>query len=123
MPLIVRWPGKIAADSQSDHVGAFWDFLPTAADLAGIQPPKGMDGLSFAPTLLGKGQQKEHDHLYWEFHEHGKIQALLIENHKALRGLGKEVILYNLNDDPRETKDIASTRPDLVKRGQRITSD
>ena len=120
VPLIVRWPGKIAADSQSDHVGAFWDFLPTAADLAGIQPPKGMDGLSFAPTLLGKGQQKEHDHLYWEFHEHGKIQALLIENHKALRGLGKEVILYNLNDDPRETKDIASTRPDLVKRVEQI---
>ena len=120
VPLIVRWPGKIAADSQSDHVGAFWDFLPTVADLAGIQPPKGMDGLSFAPTLLGKGQQKEHDHLYWEFHEHGKIQALLIENHKALRGLGKEVILYNLNDDPQETKDIASTRPDLVKRVEQI---
>ena len=93
VPLIVRWPGKIAADSQSDHVGAFWDFLPTAADLAGVQSPKGMDGLSFVPTLLGKGQQKEHDHLYWEFHEHGKIQSLLIENHKALRGLGKEVIL------------------------------
>ena len=120
VPLIVRWPGKIAADSQSDHVGAFWDFLPTAADLAGVQSPKGMDGLSFVPTLLGKGQQKEHDHLYWEFHEHGKIQALLIENHKALRGLGKEVILYNLNDDPRETKDIASTRPDLVKRVEQI---
>ena len=120
VPLIVRWPGKIAADSQSDHVGAFWDFLPTAADLAGVQSPKGMDGLSFVPTLLGKGQQKEHDHLYWEFHEHGIIQALLIENHKALRGLGKEVILYNLNDDPRETKDIASTRPDLVKRVEQI---
>lgn len=120
VPLIVRWPGKIAADSQSDHVGAFWDFLPTAADLAGVQSPKGMDGLSFVPTLLGKGQQKEHDHLYWEFHEHGKIQALLIENHKALRGLGKEVILYNLNDDPRETKDIASTRPDLLKRVEQI---
>ena len=94
--------------------------MPTVADLAGIEPPKGTDGLSFVPTLLGRGKQKEHDYLYWEFHEHGKIQALLIENHKALRGLGKEVILYNLNDDPRETQDIASTRPDLVKRVEQI---
>ena len=120
VPLIVRWPGKVKAGSQSNHVAAFWDFMPTVSDLAGISPPKHIDGLSFAPTLLSEGQQKEHDYLYWEFHEHGKIQALLIENHKALRGLGKEVLLYNLTDDPSETKNIASTRPDLVKRVEKI---
>ena len=123
VPLIVRWPGKVAAGSQSDHIGAFWDFMPTAADLAGTKSPKGIDGLSFAPTLLGKGHQKEHAYLYWEFHEHGKIQALLIENHKALRGLGKEVLLYDLVADPKETKDIASSRPDLVERVEQIFAE
>ncbi len=120
VPLIVRWPGKIKAGSVSDHVGAFWDFLPTAAALAGTKAPKDIDGISFAPTLLGKGDQKEHAYLYWEFHEHGKIQALLLENHKALRGLGKEVLLYDLAEDPVEQHDIASERPDLVKKAEAI---
>ncbi|MEE2781201.1 MAG: arylsulfatase [Planctomycetota bacterium] len=120
VPLIVRWPGKVAEGTESDHVGAFWDFMPTAAALAHTKAPPGIDGISFAPTLLGKGKQKEHDYLYWEFHEYGKIQALLIENHKALRGLGKEVLLYDLAADPAETNDIAAARPDLVKRVENI---
>ena len=122
VPLIVRWPGKIAAGTESDHVGAFWDFMPTVADLADTKAPQGIDGISFAPTLLGKGKQKEHDYLYWEFHEYGKIQALLIENHKALRGLGKEVLLYDLAADPTESRDIAAARPDLVGRTEEILS-
>ena len=122
VPLIVRWPDKIAAGTESDHVGAFWDFMPTAADLADTEAPSGIDGISFAPTLLGEGKQKEHDYLYWEFHEYGKIQALLIENHKALKGLGKEVLLYDLAADPTETRDIAQTRPELVKRVEQIFS-
>lgn len=120
VPMIARWPGKVPAGSTSDHVGAFWDFLPTAADLAGRQAPKEIDGISFAPTLLGKGDQPEHAYLYWEFHEHGKIQALLLENHKALRGLGKEVLLYDLAQDPGETQDIATQRPELVRRVEAI---
>jgi len=120
VPMIARWPGKVKAGSTSDHVGAFWDFLPTAADLAGTKVPKGIDGISFVPTLLGKGEQQEHDYLYWEFHEYGKIQALLLENHKALRGLGKEVLLYDLAQDPGETRDIAAQRPDLVQRAKAI---
>ena len=72
--------------------------------------------------MLGGGKQKEHDYLYWEFHEYGKIQALLIENHKALKGLGKEVLLYDLAADPTETSDIAQTRPELVKRVEQIFS-
>src|SRR5581483_7155661 len=44
VPMIVRWPGKIPAGKVSDQVWAFWDFLPTAAELAGVQPPKGLDG-------------------------------------------------------------------------------
>jgi arylsulfatase A-like enzyme len=120
VPMIVRWVGVIEAGSVSEHVGAFWDFMPTAADLAGTEAPKQIDGISFAPTLLGKGNQKEHAYLYWEFHEYGKIQALLIENHKALRGLGKEIMLYDLAADPEETQDIATERPELVQRAEAI---
>src|SRR5439155_1617873 len=66
VPMIVRRPGAVKPGTTSDHVWAFWDFLPTACDLAGIETPKGLDGLSVAPTLTGKGQQKTHEFLYWE---------------------------------------------------------
>src|SRR5205823_3678677 len=60
MPMIVRWPGKIKAATVSDQVWAFWDFLPTAGELAGAKTPAGIDGISMAPTLLGAGQPKNH---------------------------------------------------------------
>src|SRR5205085_8869768 len=75
VPMIARWPGKIKAGTVSDQVWAFWDFLPTAADLAGAKAPDGLDGISVAPTLLGRGEQKQHEALYWEFHERGFQQA------------------------------------------------
>src|SRR5437879_2411712 len=53
VPCIVRWPGKIKAGETSSFVGAFWDFLPTAAELIGARAPTNIDGISFAPTLLG----------------------------------------------------------------------
>ena len=65
--------------------------MPTAANLADTKASN--YGFRLLPRCLG-GQQKEHDYLYWEFHEYGKFR-LLIENHKALRGLGKEVLLYD----------------------------
>ena len=71
-PLIVRWPAKIEPGSVSDHVGAFWDLMPTACELAGIDPPDDIDGVSFAPTLRGEhDRQQQHDYLYWEFFERG----------------------------------------------------
>ena len=44
--------------------------LPTFAELAGVDCPK-TDGISMAPTLLGKGEQRKHEHLFWEFYEGG----------------------------------------------------
>src|SRR5262249_41585168 len=60
-PMIARWPGKIRPGSRSDQVWAFWDFLPTAAEIAGATPPAGLDGISIAPTLTGKKQTEQHD--------------------------------------------------------------
>src|SRR5262249_51315454 len=81
-PVIVRWPGKVKP-GESDFVWAFWDFLPTAAALAGAKIPSGLDGKSVAPVLLGTGDVKPHEFLYWEFHEGGSKQAVRTEDWKA----------------------------------------
>ncbi|MGH7821764.1 MAG: arylsulfatase, partial [Candidatus Binatia bacterium] len=58
VPCLVRWPGRIAAGSTSDRVTGFEDWLPTLCELLGARDatPAGIDGISFAPTLLGKSQ-------------------------------------------------------------------
>src|SRR5262249_2555081 len=73
VPMIVRWPAKIKPGQVSDQIWAFWDFLPTAAEIAGKDAFHRVrdktDGISMLPTLLGKAQTNQHDFLYWEFHE------------------------------------------------------
>lgn len=115
VPMIVRWPGTIRAGTVSDQVWAFWDFLPTAAELAGTTPPPGLDGTSMVPALLGDGRRKQHDFLYWEFHERGFQQAVRMGDWKAVRlKPGGALELYNLRDDVGETKNIAAEHPDVV---------
>ncbi|REK23865.1 MAG: N-acetylgalactosamine-6-sulfatase, partial [Planctomycetota bacterium] len=118
VPTIARWPGVIEPGSQSDHPGAFWDFLPTVAEIVGSETPEGLDGISFLPTLQGL-PQPQHKYLYWEFHEYGKIQALRFGRWKAIRGLGKRVMLYDLAVDPREQHEIADEEPRVVARAER----
>jgi len=114
VPMIVRWPGQIAPGTISNLPCAFWDVLPTLADLAGVQPPAGIDGISLAPTLLGKGTQKQHEFLYWEFHEGGSQQAVRMGPWKAVRPWNGKLSLYNLNTDPAEAHDLAAEHPDIV---------
>jgi arylsulfatase A-like enzyme len=115
VPFLARWPGRIAPGQVSDLPIAFWDFAATAAELAGAPAPKTTDGISFAPTLLGRAQQKRHEHLYWEFHERGFQQAVRFDDWKAIRpGAGKAVELYNLAADPGETLNVAGANPTLV---------
>ncbi len=126
VPFIARWPGKIAAGTQTDLITAFWDFLPTACDLAGTETPAGLDGLSMAPTLLGKPEsQKKHEYMYWEFHEQGKRQAVRMGNYKAIKqNIAKNpdspIELYDLSQDIGETKDIAAEHPDIVKKAAKL---
>jgi arylsulfatase A-like enzyme len=121
VPFIARWKGTIKAGSTSDHVSAFWDLMPTVADLLDIKIKNKTDGISYLPTLTGNaGKQKDHQHLYWEFHEQGGRMALrrgdwkLVWNNidKDPQGVPE---LYNLKDDPSETKNLADKRPDAVK--------
>jgi len=99
----------------SDHVWAFWDLLPTAAELAGVKPPKGIDGISMVPTLLGMKQSSQHEFLYWEFHERGFQQAARMGDWKAVKlAANKPPELYNLVSDPGETENIADKHPGIV---------
>ncbi len=117
-PMIAWWPGKIKAASQSDFAGAFWDLLPTFAELARAKIPAYIDGISFVPALAGN-RQKAHAHLYWEFHEQGGKQAVLLGQWKGVRLKAAEnrnapVELYDLNKDPQEKNDIAWQHPKIV---------
>lgn len=117
VPTIVRWPGRIPAGKTNDHIWAFWDFLPTAAELAGAKTPAITDGFSIVPTLLGKGEQKKHEFLYWEFHEGGFKQGVRMGDWKAIIDkFGRTTELYNLSKDLGEDNNIAATHPDIVAR-------
>jgi arylsulfatase A-like enzyme len=122
VPMIARWSGKIKAGSVSDHVSAFWDVLPTFADLANIETPQGIDGISFLPTLLGNNsKQKKHEFLYWEFHEGGSSQAIRMGDWKAVRlAPSKPIELYNLKDDVREQNNVAEQYPEIVAKAKKI---
>ncbi len=116
IPMIVRWPGKVPPGSESDLVWAFWDVLPTVAELTGARTPAGLDGLSVAPTILGKGTQKQHDFLYWEFHEGGFKQGVRMGDWKAVREkLGTPLELYDLKKDISEKTNIAKDNPEIIR--------
>ena len=117
VPMIACWPGKIKPGSVTSHVSAFWDFLPTAAEAAGITVPANIDGISYLPTLLGK-EQREHEFLYWEFHEgRASKQAVRLGDWKAVRlRPSAELELYNLQTDIGEQANLADRHPEVVSR-------
>jgi len=118
VPMIAHWPGGIGKPGVSDHVSAFWDFLPTACEAAGVDVPEGLHGISWLPAVTGKGKQQRHDFLYWEFHEVKTRRALrqgdwkLVQYNVAENGRPE---LYHLGRDPSETRDLAAQEPDRVK--------
>jgi len=118
VPLLVRWPGKIKP-GDCDHLCAFWDFLPTAAELARLAPPEGVDGVSLVPILTGQpARQKHHDYLYWE---NTHVQAARKGRYRAHRlHPTKPMEVYDLVADEASTKDLARERPDLVRQFERI---
>jgi arylsulfatase A len=119
---IARWPGQVPAGRVSDEPWAFWDVLPTCAELAGAKVPEGVpvDGLSVAAFLRG-GKAPARECFYWELHEGAFIQALRTGDWKAVRnGPGQPLELYDLKADPGESKDLASEKPDVVARLERL---
>lgn len=123
-PLIVSWPGKVKAGSQSDLISAFWDMMPTFCDIAGIKPPH-TDGISILPEITGNSQkQQQHAFLYWEYPEGTGEKAVRMGNWKAylprIKKGNRDVELYNLELDPREQTNMAKYHPELVEKALKI---
>ena len=122
---IARWPGKVPAGRTSEEPWAFWDFLPTAAELAGATLPAGFkpDGLSITSLLTG-GPAPKRDTFYWELHEGTSLQALRFNTHwKAVKnGPNTPIELYNLATDPAEQHNLAPENPTLVQKAETLMS-
>jgi arylsulfatase A-like enzyme len=121
VPFIVRWPGRIKPGTTSALPGYFPDMMPTLAEFAGATPhlPK-TDGVSIAPTLLGKPGQKKHEFLYWESADGNQRiaqQAVRMDDWKAVRGkTAKDWELYNLKSDPKETTNVSAQHADVMEK-------
>lgn len=129
IPFIVRWPGKIKPGSVSNHQLAFYDLMPTFCDLAGVKRYKKryanreleddhFDGISFYPTLTGKGRQPRHEFLYWEFHETDML-AVRMGDWKMVVKHG-HCLLYDLGTDLHEDHDVAAQHPSIVAKMKKI---
>jgi arylsulfatase A-like enzyme len=123
-PLLVKWPDKVRAGVVNDHISAFWDILPTFAEITGADAPEGIDGISLLPSLLGK-KQPQHDYLYWEFHEQGGKTAVRMGKWKAVRlnvNNEKPAIteLYDLSVDQGETTNISASNKEIVVKLENI---
>ncbi|UCD29949.1 MAG: arylsulfatase [Planctomycetota bacterium] len=125
VPMIARWPGKIPPGATSDHVCTFYDVMPTLCEVAGIKPPKNIDGISFITTLLRQGRQEEHEYLVWEFYGYRGQQAVRMGNWKGVRrecykNPDGPIELYDLAVDIGEKINVADRHPKIVKRIARI---
>ncbi|NOR27956.1 MAG: sulfatase-like hydrolase/transferase [Lutibacter sp.] len=119
VPMITKWPGKIKEGSSTNHISAFWDFMPTVAEIIGVDKPKNIDGISYLPSLLNKDTQEKHEYLYWEYNYKGGRIAVRKDNWKAvkynaLKNVNRKIELYNLESDPSETTNIANEFPEVV---------
>jgi arylsulfatase A len=132
VPCIVRWKGRVAGGSTSDRVTGFEDWLPTLLELTGAKEatPGDIDGISFAPTLLGRTQNPR-PFLYRESPGYGGQLCVRVGDWKLVRQHlnpgprqknppAATTELYDLAKDPSETTDVAAEHPDVVARLERI---
>ena len=119
---LARWPGIVPAGRVSDEPWAFWDFLPTAAELAGAKLPESFkpDGFSLVSFLKG-GPAPKRDYFYWELHEGKPIQAVRFGDWKAVKnGPVAAMELYDLKTDQAESKNLAKEKPELVAKAAQL---
>lgn len=117
VPMLAWCPGMIPSGQKTWHISAFWDLMPTLADITGTRIGAYTDGISYLPTLLGSGKQKTHKFLYWEFHESNGRQAVRVGKWKLIRqpiNGDTKVELYNLDNDIHEDHNLAVMYPNVV---------
>jgi arylsulfatase A-like enzyme len=123
IPLIVRWPGRVAAGRVTDTPVINTDWLPTLLELIGAKVETGFDGVSIVPLLLGKGRMKPRA-LAWHFphytNQGGQPAGAwregdwkLIEHYEDCR-----LELFHLGRDPGETRDLGRREPRRARRLQ-----
>ncbi|WP_111709071.1 arylsulfatase [Lutibacter citreus] len=127
-PFVVVWPGKVKEGSTSNFVSAFWDIMPTIADITKVEGAKDIDGISLLPTLLGENTQKQHDYLYWEFSIQNGRKAIRKDNWKGVWYNIKakkpgEFELYDLSKDISENNNLAKNHPEIVKELKQLMVD
>ncbi len=125
VPMIVRWPNKIRANTSTDHQAAHYDILATLADLAGTAVPGPTDGISFMPTLCARARQRDHAYLFWDFHGYGGQVAVRMGRWKGIKqGLKKNpqapLELYDLENDVSETTNVAQQHPSVCAKIEQI---
>lgn len=129
VPFIVSWAGHTPEGTAEDTPIAFYDIMPTFAEIAGVTEfpgkyantrltPDYFDGISFAPLLQGSEMPRTHDFLYWEFDETDQI-GVRLRDWKLIIKKGIPH-LYNLADDIHEDHDVAQLHPELVEAMIRI---
>lgn len=115
VPLIIRWPAKIAPGQVSDFACAAWDILPTLMETAFMKPPEKTDGISLLPVLTGKEKPKAHESFYWESNDSEKQKAARKGDWKIVQIGANTPALYNLKTDIGETNNVADKNPDVLK--------
>lgn len=119
VPMIVKWPKKIQPDTKSNHAAAFWDLLPTLAEMFNAELQTSINGISLLPTLYAKpDEQVQHDYMYWEFHEKNAKQALRQGDWKLIiTHVNKEPVyhLFNIKEDPSESDNLISSHPEKLE--------
>ncbi len=119
-PMLARWPAEIKPGRKTEHLSAFWDIVPTMAEIIDQPVPQQADGISFLPTLSGKKRQKDHEFLYWEFTK-GDSQTIFSQSvrsgkWKLYKQVKQPIELFDLDKDPYEQNDLAEKYPEIVER-------
>jgi arylsulfatase A-like enzyme len=130
-PTLASWPGHVPANKIDDSLTAFWDWMPTLAELAGVAPPAQSDGISLVPNLLGRPRPNTHPYIYIEYDFSGKMHNPASKDvfaRKGVTGRGQQQLvrigdlvgvrtqirkaddplrIYDVRSDPHEDHNLA----------------